>query len=123
MTWKAYLPRLYPGRRPDDHDGYVDRVIASMRRPGYARAFSRTTRISHAPAQARLSMVDVPTLVVMGENDPDFPDPRAEATWIADTLGGTVVMVPDSGHYPQSQQPDLVADAVESFLVEAAPRA
>jgi hypothetical protein len=24
-----------------------------------------------------------PTLVVMGEQDPDFPDPRAEADWIA----------------------------------------
>jgi pimeloyl-ACP methyl ester carboxylesterase len=122
-TWKAYLPRLYAGRRPDDHDDYVERVVAAMRRPGYARAFSRTARISHAPAEARLSTVDVPTVVVMGENDPDFADPRAEATWIADTLGGTVVMVPGSGHYPQSQQPALVADAVRGFLAEAAPRA
>jgi pimeloyl-ACP methyl ester carboxylesterase len=118
VTWKAYLPRLYAGRRPDDHDSYVGRIIASMRRPGYARAFSRTARISHAPAQARIDNVAVPTLVVMGEQDPDFPDPRAEATWIADTIGGTVAIVPDAGHYPQSQQPDVVADEVQSFLLE-----
>ena len=123
MTWKSYLPRLHAGHRPDDHESHVSQVVASMRRPGYARAFSRTTRLSHAPAEARLGAVGAPTLVVMGERDPDFPDPRAEATWIADTLGGSVVMVPDAGHYPQSQQPGIVADAVESFLRQAAPRA
>jgi len=122
-TWKAYLPRLYAGRLPADHGSYISRVVASIRRPGYARAFSRTTRISHAPAQARIHKVTAPTLVVMGEQDPDFPDPRVEATWIADALGGTVAMVPDAGHYPQSQQPDVVADAVQSFLLQVAPRA
>lgn len=122
-TWKAYLPRLYAGRRPDDLDSHVDRVVASMRRAGYARAFSRTARISHAPAQARIGKVAVPTLVVMGERDPDFGDPRAEATWIADAVGGTVAMVPDAGHYPQSQQPEAVADAVLGLLAQAAPSA
>jgi pimeloyl-ACP methyl ester carboxylesterase len=123
VTWKAYLPRLYAGHRPDDHDSHVSQVIASMRRPGYARAFSRTTRLSHAPAEARLGAVRAPTLVVMGERDPDFPDPRAEARWIADAVGGTVAMVPDAGHYPQAQQPGLVADSVAGFLREAAPGA
>jgi len=52
----------------------------------------------------------------MGERDPDFPDPRAEAQWIADTLHGQLVMVPESGHYPQSQQPEATADAVLPFL-------
>jgi len=48
--------------------------------------------------------------------DPDFPDRRAEADWIAETLHGHVVMVPDAGHYPQSQRPDLTAEAVIRFL-------
>lgn len=123
LTWKAYLPRLYPGRTPPDHDEYLRRVTTSLRRPGYRHAFARTTRLSHAPAEARLSHVQSPTLVVMGEQDPDFPDPRAEATWIADALDGRAVMVADAGHYPQSQQPDLVADAVLGFLADTAPRA
>ena len=122
-AWKSYLPRLYAGRTPEDHDTYVASVVASLRRPGYAGAFSRTTRLSHDPAEARLDQVAAPTLVVMGEQDPDFPDPGAEAAWIADTLGGRTVMVPEAGHYPQSQRPDLVAEAVTGFLAEAAPRA
>jgi len=55
-------------------------------------------------------------LVVMGEKDPDFPDPKAEAEWIAGTLHGEVVMVPNAGHYPQSQRPDVTTDAVLHFL-------
>jgi pimeloyl-ACP methyl ester carboxylesterase len=116
MTWKAYLPKLYAGRRPADFDQYREELIASLRRPGYAKAFSLTTRTDHTPAEQRLSEVSTPTLVVMGEQDPDFPDPRDEAEWIAHALSGDVVIVPDAGHYPHSQQPQLTADGVLPFL-------
>jgi pimeloyl-ACP methyl ester carboxylesterase len=115
-VWKAYLPSLYAGRKPADLTAYLASVSAAMRRPGYASAFSRTARLSHDPAEQALAAVTVPTLVVMGELDPDFPDARAEAQWIADSLRGTVVMVPEAGHYPQSQRPELVAPAVADFL-------
>lgn len=116
VAWKSYLPRLYAGRRPDDFDAYRDRVVAGLRRPRHARAFSRTTHVSHDPAEARLGAVAAPTLVVMGDKDPDFADPKAEAAWIAQTLGGEAVIVPEAGHYPQSQQPEITADAVLRFL-------
>ena len=123
ISWKSYLPKLYAGRRPDDFGAYRDQVIASLRRPGYARAFSLTTRTGHAAAQARLAEVKAPVLVVMGEQDPDFPDPRAEADWIARALDAQVVMVPDAGHYPQSQRPDITTGAVLCFLESVTPRA
>jgi pimeloyl-ACP methyl ester carboxylesterase len=122
-AWNSYLPKLYAGRRPEDFATYRAQVIASLRRPGYARAFAQTTRLSHAPAEARLSDVAAPTLVVMGERDPDFPDPRAEAEWIAQALNAEVRMVPDAGHYPQSQQPELVLDAMLPFLGRVTQRA
>ena len=106
-AWKAYLPKLYAGQRPADFAEYREQVIESLRRPGYAKAFSLTTRTSHDPAEARLADVSAPTIVVMGERDPDFPDPRAEADWIAQALRGEVAMVPEAGHYPQSQQPEI----------------
>src|SRR5450755_2609837 len=115
-SWKAYMLKLYAGQRPSDFDEYRDRVVASLRRPGYAKAFSLTTRTSHDPAEARLGDVSQPTLVVMGDKDPDFPDPRVEADWIGQNLHADVVMVPDAGHYPQSQRPDLTANAVTGFL-------
>ena len=121
-TWKSYAPKLYAGTRPADFDTYLPEVVASIKRPGYARSFSLTTRVDHSPAEARLGEVSAPVLVVMGEQDPDFPDPRAEADWIGAALHGRVVMVPDAGHYPQSQQPDAVSSAVIAFLGEAGHR-
>ena len=123
ISWKSYLPKLYAGRRPADFGEYRDQVVASLRRPGYAKAFSRTTRTSHDPAEARLADVTAPALVVMGEQDPDFPDPRAEADWIARALRGQVVMVPEAGHYPQSQRPGITTGAVLRFLESVTGRA
>jgi pimeloyl-ACP methyl ester carboxylesterase len=59
----------------------------------------------------------------MGDKDPDFKNPKAEADWIANALHGEAVMVPDAGHYPQSQQPALVSAAIIDFLDNANDRA
>jgi pimeloyl-ACP methyl ester carboxylesterase len=118
-SWKYYMPSLYAGQKPVDFDQYRTSVIANIRRPGYAKAFSRTAKqTDHAPAEARLAAVAAPVLVIMGERDPDFNDPAAEARWIGETLHGEVVMVAEAGHYPQSQQPALVAAAVLRFLAD-----
>ncbi len=122
-VWKSYLPRLYAGQRPSDFEAYRAQVIAGLRRPGHAKAFSRTARTSHDAAEARLGDIAAPTLVIMGDRDPDFPDPRAEASWIAGTLHGEAVMVSEAGHYPQSQQPDATSSAVLGFLRSAGAHA
>jgi pimeloyl-ACP methyl ester carboxylesterase len=122
-AWKAYLPKLYAGRPPADFGEYRDQVAAALRRPRYASAFSRTTCTSHAAARARLADVRAPALIVMGEQDPDFPDPRAEADWAARALGGRVVMVPEAGHYPQSQRPGITTGTILCFLDSVTGRA
>ena len=122
--WKSYLATLTAGAKPADFEQYRASVVASLKRPAYARAFSLTTRqTDHDPAEARLADVTAPVLVVMGERDPDFKDPAAEARWIGETLHGDVVLVPEAGHYPQSQQPEITADAVLGFLARVAPSA
>lgn len=115
-AWKAYMPKLYAGRRPDDFEEYRDRLVANLHGPGYAKAFSLTTRLSHAPVEARLGDVTQPTMIIMGELDPDWSDPALEAAWIGEALHGEVVMVPEAGHYPQSQQPEQTGEAVVRFL-------
>ena len=97
--------------------------MASLRRPGDAKAFSRTTRTSHDLAEVRLADVTAPVLVVMGEQDPDFRDPRAEGDWIGRALRGQVVVVSEAGHYPQSQRPGITAGAVLRFLESVQGRA
>lgn len=113
--WASYLPRLYPGRKPPDFAEHRDAIAASMRRPGHARAFTTTTRTSHAPAAARIAQVRCPALVVMGEKDPDFADPQAEARWIGEHLAAEVTMVPEAGHYPQAEYPEVVNENLVEF--------
>jgi pimeloyl-ACP methyl ester carboxylesterase len=104
-SWKSYLPKLYAGKRPSDFGDYRDKLAASIRRPGYAKAFSLTTRTSHDPAEARLSDVSAPTMVIMGEKDPDFSDPSAEADWIAKVLDAEIVMVLTPATTPSRSNP------------------
>ncbi len=118
-AWASYLPRLYPGRRPEDFAEHRASIVASMRRPGYTRAFRKTTRTSHAKVEARLGDVRAPALVVMGERDPDFGDPAGEAQWISERLKAEVVMVPGAGHFPQAEYPELVGPAVLAFAARA----
>ncbi|CAN5759832.1 hypothetical protein BH23CHL8_BH23CHL8_29140 [soil metagenome] len=52
----------------------------------------------------------------MGDCDPDFPDPAAEAALIAERLDASVLLVPGAGHYPQAEYPEVVTPAVLRFL-------
>ena len=91
-------------------------VLAALRSRDRYRAIRRTmTETTHAPVTARLSGIAAPALVVMGEADPDWKDPAAEAAWIRDRIGAEVLMVPDAGHYPHEQRPDVVNPAVLAF--------
>ncbi len=118
-AWVSYYRRLYPSQQPRDLAAHQAAIRASLARPAHWRAFVATTHTSHAPAENRLADVTVPTLVVMGTQDPDFTNPSVEAHWIADRLSGRVVMVDHAGHYPQAEYPDLVTQAVLTFLKEA----
>jgi pimeloyl-ACP methyl ester carboxylesterase len=115
-AWSAWYARLYPGRAPADLPAHRARIRESLRRPGRWRAFVATTHTSHAPVEARLGEVTARTLVVMGDRDPDFGDPAAEAAFIADRVGGRVVIVPGAGHYPHAEYPEIVNPAILDFL-------
>lgn len=118
-AWIAWYGRLYPGRKPADLQARQAEIGKRLRDPGLWQAFVRTTRTNHAPAEARLDEVSSRTLVVMGDRDPDFKDPVAEADLIAGRLHGTAFIVPGAGHYPQAQYPEIVAPEVVQFLTKA----
>jgi pimeloyl-ACP methyl ester carboxylesterase len=64
-----------------------------------------------------------PTLVVMGDKDPDWKDPAAEARWVAETLRGETMLVPDAGHYPMTEYPETVNPAIVAFVDRVSARA
>ena len=112
----SYYPQWLPGAKPAGYEAHLARVRENLRRPGHWKAFVQTTRTSHAAAERRLNEVKTPAVVVMGVADIDWKDPAAEAAWIGEQLQADVVMVPDVGHYPQTQAPEVTAGAVARLI-------
>lgn len=115
-VWKTFHRRMFTSTPPTDYDEFQRSLMTSLARPGAWRALQRTTRTSHQPAEDSLRRVKVPTLVVMGVNDPDFKTPADEAAFVASALDGAVVLVPDAGHYPQAESPAIVGKSITAFL-------
>ncbi|MET7637472.1 alpha/beta hydrolase [Streptomyces sp. NPDC005438] len=123
--WGRFLRHANPGPRPDDFDAALRRTLDNLAEPGRMAAASAMGMASPADAEAALSRLTRPALIVMGDLDPDFPDPAKEAEGIARTVpegpapaGARVAMIEGTGHYPHSQVPDRVADALLPFLAE-----
>ncbi len=116
-AWVKFYGSLYPTRQPGDFTAYKASLQANLAEPGRMAALRGQIRASKAASAARLERVRVPALVVFGTRDPDFPDPRAEADWIAGRMGGEVVMVDGAGHYPHAEMPDETASAILPFLM------
>jgi len=114
-AWLAYFPKFFPTRRDADFAEHRAAIAAAMARPGYAKTFRATTKVSHDPSEAVLDQVHTKVLVVMGSKDPDFPDQQAEADFIAERLNGRVEMIPGAGHYPQAELPELTSPVIVEF--------
>jgi pimeloyl-ACP methyl ester carboxylesterase len=97
-------------------------------RPGYdefnARKWARVAPVAYAtlvreivrqPQQlAAMAAIECPTLVIVGDQDARFVD---DAHAMAATIpGARLVVVPDAGHSPQFENPDVWFDAVDHFL-------
>jgi pimeloyl-ACP methyl ester carboxylesterase len=122
-AWAWWFSRLHV-TRPAGLDTRLRASREALARPGRWQAFAATTRTSHAPVEARLGEITAPALVVMGEKDPDWQDPDAEAEAIAGLIAHTsVTLLPDVGHYPQVERPDLVEPLLADFVGQVFARA
>jgi pimeloyl-ACP methyl ester carboxylesterase len=110
----AYWPKWEP-KPPADLKQHLAGLKANLREPGRTKALRGYFRSSHRAAEARLSEVHTPVLVVMGTGDVDFPDPAAEARWIQERLGGELMLIEGAGHHPHVEYPAEVAARVVAF--------
>ena len=111
-TTRGLLRRFLPRTLADESWPYFDQ--------GTQRAILRLYRSAGpdvlAAAGARLGELRCPALIAWGERDPYLPARFADD--YAAALGGPsqVLRLPDAGHWPWLERPDLV-DAVGDFLV------
>ncbi|MHA3702149.1 alpha/beta fold hydrolase [Jatrophihabitans sp. YIM 134969] len=118
-AWRRYLEIATPGARPADWSARLDGITAMLREPGRMKALKKMGTGSAKDAGSRLADVNCPVLVVMGDLDPDWADPRGEGTKILDALPdgrGQLEVVAGAGHYPHDQFPEQVTDLVVTFL-------
>ncbi|GAA4686529.1 Pimeloyl-ACP methyl ester carboxylesterase [Promicromonospora umidemergens] len=115
--WGSYYSMISKGRRSPRHAEHVAAVRDKLREPGRLSSFrDLAVALDHSVVEARLPAVQAPALVIVGALDPDFADPAAELAWATDTIGARGVLVPEAGHYPQHQTPDVVVPAVLELL-------
>ncbi len=79
---------------------------------GYAGA---AEAIAAADLSADTASLHVPALVLVGEHDEATPPSSAEALRAA--LNGSLVVLPGAAHIPTAEVPDLVTDAIRTFLL------
>jgi pimeloyl-ACP methyl ester carboxylesterase len=112
-AWVSYYKnKLYPGNKPKDHEDYVAALSKNLGEPGRFEAFRQQAKDLHKESGRRLEKVTQPALIIMGTDDPDFPNPKIEANELAALLKGRVVFVELSGHYPQADNPEEIAPAI-----------
>ncbi|GAA3562398.1 alpha/beta hydrolase [Microlunatus spumicola] len=124
-AWEGYLDLAYPAK-PADWDAELARIDAKLREPGRMKVLQAMCTTAPTDAGAQLANVRCPVLVVEGDLDPDFVDPRAEGEAVLAALPdglGELVVLEGVGHYPHAQAPDALLAVALPFLARVLPRA
>ena len=118
--WMGYLDVAYP-EKPVDYAAAMTALRAKLSEPGRMAEFLKTMKTSPADAGAALPRIACPALVIMGDEDPDWADPGAEAEGIVAAMPaglGAVAMIKGAGHYPHAQCAVEVAGLIATFVRE-----
>lgn len=112
LVW-VFSPKTYA--TPGLIDGYKTMAAArepTQRQDGFVRQV--LADIAH-DAEDRLPSLRVPTLVIVGEDD--ICTPPRYARRLVELIGGAgLVTIPEAAHGALWERPDVVNDAIESFL-------
>ena len=117
--WCTYWNSLFPTHKPADHNSAKAALNKNLQEPGRMAALQIMFNLSKADTAAIIASSRVPALVVMGTRDPDFPDAKAEAQWLATQLHAESMIVDGAGHYPHTEMPEQVGPKILSFIAKA----
>jgi pimeloyl-ACP methyl ester carboxylesterase len=116
-----YNGKMYP-IKPADYAQQTAKMRAMLQEPGRLRALRLMFTDSGQELDSRLGKLDKPTLIVMGEKDPDFPNPTKEAQQEypkrMHTTKPSIFIASGAGHHPQAQKPQEVGQQLLAFLAK-----
>ena len=117
--WTTYWNSLFPTNKPADQAQAKTAISKNLHQAGRMSALQAMISLSKADTAAIINRMQVRALVVMGSRDPDFPDPVAEARWLALQLAADTLIVDGAGHYPHAEMPERMVPKLLSFLAQA----
>jgi 3-oxoadipate enol-lactonase len=100
-----------------NHPDVADRLRGTMDNPpaGYIGALE--TMKQRPDSSAGLANIKVPTLVLVGEDDPLIPPDASRS--LHEAIGGSrLVVIPEAGHVSNLEAPEAFTKALEEFLSE-----
>ena len=116
--WRELAPRLFA-------EGVDSAVVArahelALAQPITALVTAQETIRDRVDSRPTLAAIDVPVLVLVGDEDRLTPPADAEAMAGALTTA-RLTRIPDAGHLAPLERPETVAQELVSFLNEVAP--
>ena len=124
-SWMKYLNLAVPVK-PVDWPTELARIQAKQSEPGRMKVLQAMAKSSPGDADAQMTNVTCPVLVIEGSADPDWADPRAEGEQILADLPaglGELAVIEGAGHYLHAETPDEVLALTLPFLARTLPRA
>lgn len=116
-AWAGYYRNtLNRGTTAPWLEDHVAAIRSSLKEPGRLAGFRRLTlQLTHSVVEPRVPEVAAPMLAFVGDLDPDYRDEEAEVAWL-ESQRVRVVRVPEAGHYPHAQRPDVALPGTLDFL-------
>jgi 3-oxoadipate enol-lactonase len=117
---QALVPRLFAASTRQRHPERIEPIVEMMRQtPVHGVAGALLGMAGRPDRRAELGRIDVPTLVLVGEEDEISPPEEARAMAAA-LPRGRLELVPEAGHLAPYENPAAVSDAMLRFLRDLA---
>ncbi len=112
----AMLPKLLARNTAAASPALVRRVRETMERTPVAGILGALSALKERPDSfPLLPTLNIPVLVLVGEDDQITPRERAQA--MADAIpGARLVVIPGAGHLPPMEQPETTTRVLSEFL-------
>jgi len=113
---QTLLPDIFAPENYENNEVLVEFVQEMVESTSVAGVIGALAAMRNRPdSTPTLAEIDVPVLVVHGEEDQIIPVAEAEA--MADAIpDAELVIIPSAGHLPNLEQPEAYNDAVIDFL-------
>lgn len=119
--WTNAMRKLIPSL-PERTESHLRHIATNLKQPGRLRDLAAMLDIEITEVEHKLSDIAVPTLVVVGERDRLFLNPRECGAYITSRIPNSELMViPGAGHYPHWEMPTLTSAVITNWMQRTLP--